>query len=103
MIAFMLAIAVTASATASGEGAHAEGGKLCALSRTCVDMRQEGDDIRLSRSLHSTQDRKMEAYNISSGRPCGLVGGQRCPGKGRQIWRLGEPIRQTIARSFGLD
>lgn len=103
MIAIMLAIAVTASATASGHSARAEVIKPCALSRTCVEMQSEGDDIRLSRSLPSGEDRKMEAYNMSSGRQCGLIGGQRCPGKGRQIWRLGEPVRQTIARSFGLD
>ncbi|MGV3769907.1 MAG: hypothetical protein ACO1NM_07750 [Sphingobium phenoxybenzoativorans] len=105
MIAFMLAIAVTASATAGaqGHGARAADGRPCALSGTCVNMRSEGDDIRLSRSLPPGEDRKMDAYNMSPSRQCGLIGGQRCPGKGRQIWRLGEPVRHTIARSFGLN
>jgi len=102
MITFMLAIAATASAGSGGHARRVEDVRPCTLTRTCLDMHSEGDELRLSQTTGSGEDRKLEAYRIS-GRPCGLVGGLKCPGKGRQIWRLGEPIRQTIARSFGLD
>lgn len=102
MITFMLAIAATSSVSSGGHARRVEDERPCALTRTCLDMRSEGDGLRLPQSMRTGEDRKMEAYRIS-GRPCGLVGGLKCPGKGRQIWRLGEPIRQTIARSFGLD
>ncbi|HEX7783258.1 MAG TPA: hypothetical protein VF509_10665 [Sphingobium sp.] len=102
MIALMLAVAATVSASAGGHGRHVKTLRPCALSRTCLDVRSGEEGLRLSQSTGSSEDRKMEAYRIS-GRPCGLIGGFKCPGRGRQIWRLGEPVRQTIARSFGLD
>lgn len=44
----------------------------------------------------------MDAYRLDS-RLCRLIGNLRCVGKMRTIWRMGEPLQQTLARSFGLD
>ncbi|GAY19682.1 MULTISPECIES: hypothetical protein [Sphingobium] len=58
---------------------------------------------RLGRSAASAGDGKMSAYRFDA-RPCRIVGNMGCPKRAnRQIFRLGEPIGQTLARSFGLD
>ena len=48
-------------------------------------------------------DGKMTAYRFDA-RPCRIVGNMDCPKRAhRRIFQLGEPIGQTLARSFGLD
>ncbi len=45
---------------------------------------------------------KMDAYRYDA-RPCRIVGNMDCPKRARrQIFRLGEPLRDTLARSFHL-
>ncbi|WP_022681985.1 hypothetical protein [Sphingobium bisphenolivorans] len=47
-------------------------------------------------------DAKMSAYRFDA-RPCRIVGAQCMKRANRQLFRLGEPITQTLLRSFGLD
>lgn len=103
MIAFMLAIAATASATA-GLPKPARADLACMLSKSCArpDVDRDDSDMRLAQSVAPSQDLKMDAYRLDS-RPCRLIGNLRCLGKMRTIWRMGEPLQQTLARSFGLD
>ncbi|WP_336973527.1 hypothetical protein [Sphingobium aromaticiconvertens] len=45
---------------------------------------------------------KMDAYGYEA-RPCRIIGNMDCPKRARrQIFRLGEPIGDTLTRSFGL-
>lgn len=45
---------------------------------------------------------KMDAYGYEA-RPCRVIGNMGCPKRAnRRIFRLGEPIRDTLTRSFGL-
>ncbi|WP_176597519.1 MULTISPECIES: hypothetical protein [Sphingobium] len=58
---------------------------------------------RLGPSAALPGDGKMAAYRFDA-RPCRIVGNMDCPKRAhRRIFRLGEPIGQTLARSFGLD
>lgn len=70
---------------------------LCTASAT-LDMEEPrlfGDGIRRDSS-------KMDAYRYNA-RPCRIVGNMDCPKRARrQIFRLGEPLRDTLTRSFGL-
>jgi hypothetical protein len=70
---------------------------------------EEGDDryrLRDAPALQganpSASGLKMDAMRLNS-RPCGLIGPLRCPSrKARPVFRLGEPMPQTIMSSLGL-
>jgi hypothetical protein len=101
MIALVIAIAATAAADSAGRPVLHEM-RPCAQTRTCVIARDESYDLRLAGIAQAEHDIKMDAYRVNP-RPCGLIGNLRCPGRGRELFRMGEPVRETIARSFGLD
>lgn len=45
-------------------------------------------------------DPKIMAYRFEA-KPCRLIGNMDCPRRAsRQIFRLGEPITETLSRSF---
>ena len=47
-------------------------------------------------------DAKMNAYRFNA-RPCRVIGNFGCPKQARlRLFRLGEPLRDTLARSFSL-
>ncbi|HWV13432.1 MAG TPA: hypothetical protein VN110_09075 [Sphingobium sp.] len=46
-------------------------------------------------------DNKMSAYRFDA-RPCRIIGNMGCPKQARlRLFRLGEPLRETLIRSFG--
>jgi hypothetical protein len=46
------------------------------------------------------RDTKMSAYGFDA-RPCRVIGNMGCPKKARlRLFRLGEPLRETLLRSF---
>jgi len=73
--------------------------RLCdTRSRGCEDNSDQRLRFRVTEP--SRRDFKMDAYHIDA-RPCRLIGDMRCPGKTREIWRAGEPVTETLIRSFG--
>ncbi|KKW92382.1 MULTISPECIES: hypothetical protein [Sphingobium] len=63
----------------------------------------EMEGPRLVSDTSPTSDGKMNAYRFDA-RPCRIIGNLDCPKRAnRQIFRLGEPIERTLARSFGAD
>lgn len=69
----------------------------------CLTTRGEAGQQRLLREDTARHDNKWDAFRFNP-RPCRLIGNLDCPRRShRQIFRLGEPIGQTLARSFGLD
>lgn len=63
----------------------------------------ETEGPRLGSSVAPGGDGKMNAYRFDA-RPCRIIGNMNCPKRAnRRIFRLGEPIEKTLARSFGLD
>jgi len=102
MIALFAVLAVTAGpALMAVPAQHAE-------SPSCVsgpECGPEDDDaayrvIMIDEAVEM-HDMKMDAYRLNP-RPCNLIGNLRCPARGRQLFRLGEPVAQTIARTLGL-
>jgi hypothetical protein len=97
MIALLLA-AISSSTGAPGLPAPASDGCMA------VDERCDNDEdrrFRLTLRSETRYDSKMDAYRLDA-RPCRLIGDTRCPTKTREVWRSGESIRNTLARSFGL-
>lgn len=46
-------------------------------------------------------DTKMSAYRFDA-RPCRVIGNMGCPKQARlKLFRLGEPLRETLLRTFG--
>ena len=59
----------------------------------------ESDADRPSSKMASS---KMDAYGYEA-RPCRVIGNMGCQKRAsRRIFRLGEPIADTLTRSFGL-
>ncbi len=76
----------------------------CAVApRSCMVGPQLSDEaaFRVSSGSAPGYDRKMDAYRLDP-RPCNL-GAFRCPKRGREVFRLGEPVEQTLMRAFGID
>lgn len=57
---------------------------------------------RLTSNEARANDAKMTAYRFDA-RPCRIVGAQCVKRADRQLFRLGEPVGQTLMRSFGID
>ena len=102
MIATVIALAATATASGHHDRLASSSIKLCVLTRTCLSMDRGDDQWRIVDTADFTPDSKMDAYRVNS-RPCGIVGNMRCAKKGREVVRVGEPVRETLARSLGLD
>ena len=52
-------------------------------------------------SQRPSSDTKMSAYRFDA-RPCRVIGNMGCPKQARlKLFRLGEPLRETLLRSFG--
>lgn len=102
MIALVIAMAATAAASGHHDRLASSSVKPCALTRACLSMERGEDRWRIVDGVDYAPDGKMDAYRVNS-RPCGIVGNMRCPKKGREVVRIGEPVRETLARSFGFD
>lgn len=63
---------------------------------------QSAEGPRITDRGSPATDIKMNAYRFDA-RPCRIIGNLDCPKRAnRQLFRLGEPIAETIGRSFGL-
>ena len=59
------------------------------VARPAFDRRSQASDI------------KMNAYRFDA-RPCRVIGNMGCPKQARiKLFRLGEPLGETLLRSFG--
>ena len=67
----------------------------------CAGAEQIESPYRLTASANRREDRKMVAMRFD-GHPCRLIGGLKCPSRGREVWRAGEDVETTLRRSFGL-
>lgn len=60
-----------------------------AVAHPALDRPVQGSDI------------KMSAYRFDA-RPCRVIGNMGCPKRARlKLFRLGEPLRETLLKSFG--
>lgn len=72
-----------------------------AVPALCLEI-GEAEGAPMAERVIPAADIKMNAYRFDA-RPCRLVGNLDCPKRAnRQLFRLGEPIAETIKRSFGL-
>jgi hypothetical protein len=101
MIAILLAAALPASATAPPTSRRPYAAPCQAVPSLCLTT-APADEFRLDGQSKPPVSAKMEAYRFRD-RPCRLVGNMDCPKRAsRRLWRLGEPIGETLSRSFGL-
>lgn len=96
MIALLLA-----AAAASGAAIPPDRAACVATPARCLPAPARGASLGFSDSSVSRYDPKMEAYRLDP-RPCRVVGNLDCPPKSKPIWKLGEPVGHTLARSLGL-
>lgn len=102
MIVLMVATALASVTPANG------GAALAAPATVRCDIRRgpcgeaDASRYRLPFTEGSDHDSKMDAVRLNA-RPCGLIGHARCARKGREIFRLGEPIGRTLSRSLGMQ
>lgn len=101
----MIALALALAASTNQVAARVPRGfSACAVApQSCMaSSERDGANYRIEGVSASGPDRKMDAYRVDA-RPCRLVGGFNCPKRGREVFRLGEPVERTLVRSFGLD
>jgi hypothetical protein len=74
-----------------------------AVPALCIATREESEGPRLEPNDSMARSSKMDAYRFDA-RPCRQIGNMGCTKRARsEIIRLGEPIRDTLARSFKLN
>lgn len=73
-----------------------------AVPALCFSAQGTADGPRLASPTVLPGDPKMNAYRFDA-RPCRIIGSFCQKRANRQIFRLGEPIGETLTRSFGLD
>ncbi|WP_375197956.1 hypothetical protein [Sphingobium sp.] len=103
----MIVLLIAASLTAQPEGLIRHGARIrqapCQAVPSLCLAGDENEGRRLTMGAALPRDSKMNAYRFDA-RPCCVIGNMNCPKRAnRQIFRLGEPIEQTLARSFGLN
>lgn len=70
-----------------------------AVPALCLTSEQANARPLIDRGV-SSGDAKMSAYGFNA-RPCRIIGNMGCPKQARlQFFRLGEPLRDTLLRSF---
>ena len=61
---------------------------------------EQANELLTSDVLAKGPDNKMSAYRFDA-RPCRIIGNMGCPKQARlRLFRLGEPLRDTLLRSF---
>lgn len=101
----MIAIALALAASANQVAVRVPRGmSTCAVApQSCAGASHDEDaTYRIESASAAGPDMKMDAYRVDA-RPCRLVGNLTCPRRGREVFRLGEPVEQTLGRSFGLN
>lgn len=70
-----------------------------AVPAICMTSRREGGRLIVEGGGRGG-DNKMSAYRFDA-RPCRVIGNMGCPKQARlRLFRLGEPLRETLMRSF---
>ncbi|WP_150290489.1 hypothetical protein [Sphingobium estronivorans] len=103
----MILLLMAASLAAQYDGASHRGAGIrpapCEAVPSLCLAGAETPGPRISGPALPASDGKMNAYRFDA-RPCRVIGNLNCPKRAnRQIFRLGEPVEKTLARSFGLD
>lgn len=103
MIDLLIAVSLAAQPGRAAHRISARPAAPCqAVPTLCLAAENEGEGPRLTGGSDTASDNTMNAYRFDA-RPCRIIGNM-CPKRAnRQLFRLGEPIAQTLTRSFGLD
>lgn len=98
MIAALIAASLV-SHSAAQPSAHRSTAPCQAVPALCMAS-EEGVARPLLERGATASDTKMSAYRFDA-RPCRIIGNFGCPKQARtRLFRLGEPLRETLARSF---
>lgn len=102
MIVALIAVGLGASVIAMPHQQGRAGQEPCeAVPARCL-VTEGAAGMPIADPIIPAADIKMNAYRFDA-RPCRLVGNLDCPKRAnRQLFRLGEPIAETIKRSFGI-
>ena len=98
MIAALIAASL-ASHSALHPPARNAGLPCQAVPSLCLTGEESGSRRVMERGADGS-DTKMSAYRFEA-RPCRIIGNMGCPKQARlRIFRLGEPLRETLSRTF---
>ena len=99
MIAVLLAASLVQSTTLPTQKSSRPIAPCQAVPALCLTS-GEGTLRPVSDRSGPAADNKMSAYRFNA-RPCRVIGNLDCPKQARlQLFRLGEPVRETLWRSF---
>ena len=100
MIVAFIAASLVAHSVHQPHPANRAAAPCQAVPALCLTGEEERAHLPSERGAPAT-DSKMRAFRFDP-RPCRVVGNLDCPKQARlQLFRLGEPLRDTWARSFG--
>ena len=100
-VAQMIAVLLAASLVQTVSPAHKPSptAPCHAVPALCLTSEQERAQP-LGGRPGASPDNKMSAYRFDA-RPCRVIGNFGCPKQARlQLFRLGEPVRETLSRTF---
>ncbi|WP_449474199.1 hypothetical protein [Sphingobium chungangianum] len=99
MIAALLAASLVQSAAHPPQPISAKAAPCQAVPTLCMSGRPTSSRLPLEGSTRRA-DNKMSAYRFDA-RPCRIIGNMGCPKQARlRVFKLGEPLRETLMRSF---
>lgn len=101
MIAALLAASFAQPAIVPGQAASLSSASCLAAPQLCASGSAAPARARIG-AIVQRPDTKMGAYRFDA-RPCRIIGNMGCPKQARlRLFRLGEPLRETLMRSFTL-
>ncbi|ANI78259.1 hypothetical protein EP837_01847 [Sphingobium sp. EP60837] len=99
MIAALFAASLAHSAPLPTKISVAATAPCQAVPALCIVSRQDNGRL-LPEGAGAGPDNKMNAYRFDA-RPCRVIGNMGCPKQARlRLFRLGEPLRETLMNSF---
>ena len=99
MIAALLVASLAQPAAHLPQPISAKAAPCQAVPTLCMSGRPTSGRLPLESST-GRADNKMSAYRFDS-RPCRIIGNMGCPKQARlRLFKLGEPLRETLMRSF---
>ena len=99
MIAALLAASLVQPAAYPPQPISAKVAPCQAVPTLCMSGRPTSRRLPLEGSARPV-DNKLSAYRFDA-RPCRIIGNMGCPKQARlRLFKLGEPLRETLMRSF---
>lgn len=99
IIAALLAASLAQSDTLPDENPRPSVAPCHAVPALCISSRPDDDRLIVDGGGRGV-DNKMSAYRFDA-RPCRVIGNMGCPKRPRiRLFRLGEPLRETLLKSF---